>query len=201
MAQASKVGTRNGDETMAVLVTEARRSGKAAGRLFDMAAEVAPSAVRVLIKLNGGDLLGEVEEALIVRIEPTDHLRREAIRRRLGQIRLDLMGPDPCSPVELLVIDRAAVSWLALAEADVRVARLRNDDAQGVLQKRLDHAQRRFLALLKALDQLRRKTPASHRLNVQVLGDLRIDGPAETHPPGDAPLQIDVTPKLEVSNP
>ncbi len=171
-----------------------RTSEKAARSYFNLATDD-PKMEGLLIKLCDGNPIRTNEEALIARIEPKDLLRREAIRRRLGQLRRDLAGPDVCSEVEQIIIDRAVLCWLATQDAEARVIRSSDEAPQVFLQKRLDRAQARLLAVLKALDQVRRKTLAGHRLSVKVLGDLTLGGPASTSPLTDpSPPMIEISP-------
>ena len=165
------------DQAIQDYIRNARKSEEAARKYFDLGVGN-PVMASCLIKLHDGDMLKANEEALILRAEPEDLLRREAIRRRLAELRRDLVGPEPCSAVEQIIIDRAVLCWLATQDAEARVIHSADNIPQGFLQKRLDKSQARLLAVLKALDQIRRKTSVSHRLSVKVLGDLNLGSQA-----------------------
>ena len=92
-----------------------------------------------------------------------------AIVRRLAALRRELAGPSP-TPLERLVADRVVVGWLAAAVAEgayhqalergVRHA----DDA--FHQRRVERAQRRYLAAVKALATVRRLGVPAVQVNV-----------------------------------
>ena len=181
---------------MEALAATARTSEGAARHYFDGLAAIDPAnaaaTTDLLIRLHEGDPVQTHEARLLQRIEPSDHLRREAIRRRVMQIRSDLEGPEPVSVVERIIIDRVLIGWLAVQEAEGRIIRA-GDSGSVFLLKRLDHAQKRMVDMVKALDLIRRKTPASHRLSFNVLGDLHLGGAV---PSPQVPPAIDVTPSL-----
>ena len=175
------------------LMATARQSEAAARRHFDAFIGVDPDQAAdttdLLIKLHDGDLIQTHERRLLAQIEPVDHLRREALRRRVMQLRTDLEGPGPVSAVERIIIDRVLVCWLSVMESEARVIRA-GDSGSILSQKHLDHASKRLNDVVKALSQIR-KTPASHRLSVQVLGDVNLGMPVPT---AASPTVIDLTP-------
>lgn len=130
-----------------------------------------------------------VQDWYIARIcRKGDHLDREVTRRHAARLRDGLLaGGD--SPVERLIVDRAVTCYLAVQDAERNLSAYFAKDIPPRIadQKRLDHAQKRLLDCLKALDQVRRKTPAAHRLNVAVV----LAGPPEPPAP---PFAIDLTP-------
>lgn len=182
------------DETADLLAASAARgtrSADAARAYFDRCVAINQAIEPLLIKLHGGDPAQEAESALVDRLGRGEHLRREAARRHAERFRRDLLAAEEPTAIERVVVDRAVVCYLAvqLAEAELRAW----DDRRPrtYVEKRVDHAQRRLLDVLKALDHLRKKVPTAHLARVRVLGDLVI-GP---------PPAIDVTPEPEATGP
>ncbi len=93
---------------------------------------------------------------------------QEAVRRKLELLRADLLGPDP-TPVERLLVERVAACWLQVQDAELRYAQ-----GQGSLsirqadyhQRRMDAANRRYLAALKALAVVRKLAVPVLQVNV-----------------------------------
>ena len=181
------------EQALAALTTTARKSERAASQYFDQLTSGDPaetaSMTSLLIKLHDGDPVRTHETRLLQAIEPGDHLRREAIRRQVMQLRTDLEGPGPVSAVERIIIDRVVLCWLAVSDAEGRVIRA-GQSGSILSQKHFDHASKRLNDVVKALSQMRRKTPASHRLSVQVLGDVNLGITASADP---SPTVIDLT--------
>jgi hypothetical protein len=90
----------------------------------------------------------------------TDLAAAEATRRKAAQLRSDLAGPE-ATPLERLLADRAIACWLQVSYVDTLLAqRLRGGalpwEATDHYQRWLDRAQKRYLAALKTLAQVRR---------------------------------------------
>ncbi len=100
---------------------------------------------------------------------------KEAIRKKLDALRRDVAGPAP-SPLELLLADRVALGWLGLAVAEGQYHRAldqglsQSDDE--FHQRRMERAQRRYLAAIKALAQVRRLAVPTVQVNI---GDKQIN--------------------------
>ena len=98
------------------------------------------------------------ERAWLQKIAANDLLAFESIRRQVEQLKLDLIGTSP-APLEKLLADRIAASWLGVQHAEMGVA---FDDTGGKVAQmrlaRLNAAHKRFLSATKALAVARRLT-------------------------------------------
>ena len=130
-------------------------------RLFD----AAPGAWDLV-----GDLGRDAERALVAAAAGDDPLRREGLGRRLEAMRREVAGPRP-SPLERLLAERVAAAWLAVQDAELRCTRLLRDGRAPAAQaayheRRLERAERRYLAAIKALAQVRRLLGPTVQINV-----------------------------------
>ena len=112
-----------------------------------------------------GDLSYQAELALVREASGGDILRRECQGRFVAGLRQDL-SLDGDSPLERLLIDRVVLSYLHL-----HVIEASSTDGMGVgmveaHQKRIDRAQRRYLAAVKSLAQIRRLLRPSVQVNI-----------------------------------
>lgn len=111
-------------------------------------------------------------------------LTHEAQRRKCAALRRDLEGPTPTS-IERLLVDRVVLCWLHLHYAEALYAQnmmqlsLMQHD---FYQRRLSMVQRRYLAAITALAQVRRlQTPnvqvniAEQQLNVAAIAPAHVD--------------------------
>jgi hypothetical protein len=99
------------------------------------------------------------ERSWLQKIAANDLLAFESIRRQVEQLKLDLIGTSP-APLEKLLADRIAASWLGVQYAEMAEA---FGDATGgkVARMRLtqlESGHRRFLSAIKALSVARRLT-------------------------------------------
>jgi hypothetical protein len=106
------------------------------------------------------DLARHAERALIRLLGENDLLAAESMERRLAELKGQLAGPE-ASPLEQLLSDRTALTWLALhlAELDAAACR-RNREADGPrtreVERRLDRAHRHHTAAVRQLANLHR---------------------------------------------
>ena len=108
-----------------------------------------------------GDVAWQAENAWLKAYAGTDELAKEATARKLKALRRQLRGPNP-SPLEDLLATRIALNWLTLYYAETLYAnRLRSPEGMTLeasthCQERIDRCQKRYLAAIRALAQLRR---------------------------------------------
>ena len=92
---------------------------------------------------------------------------REALGRKLAALKADLGGPAP-TPLERLLVERVALTWLAAGYSAAAVAgapgRGLSPAQLGQLQGRQERAQRGFLAATKALATVKKLIPAGARV-------------------------------------
>jgi len=107
-----------------------------------------------------GDLPWQVETSLLDLLCGSDALAREAIHGQLDAMRADL-GLAEATPLEKVLIQRVAVTWLQLHQADLEVtAKLLKGGgathAIGCAQKRQQQAHQRWLSSVKTLATVRK---------------------------------------------
>lgn len=116
-----------------------------------------------------GDLARVAQTAWISLISGGDTLSAEAVRRQLRELRQDLLGDAP-NAVEKLLADSVIATWI-----EVKFLESASAESGGTLTqtshllKRLESAQRRHLAAVKQLVQIRKLLP-----NAGALPELRI---------------------------
>ena len=116
-----------------------------------------------------GDVAGHVERSWIVRITRDNLPMVSALSQQVAAMRQDLAGEDP-SPLEVLLIARIVACWLQVQHADLEAAEFvqrggsfREGD---YLTKRQDRANKRYLASIKALAQIRRLQQPVVQVNI-----------------------------------
>jgi hypothetical protein len=120
----------------------------------------------VWVEILGGDLARRAEDTLLDRFCGKNLCGREAIARKMTDLRAELCGPNP-SPVERLLAERAIACWLHLAHAEYAYASKESMSlplAQHY-QKVIDRAHKRYLSALKALADVR-KLGVTLQLNI-----------------------------------
>jgi hypothetical protein len=125
-----------------------------------------------------------------------DLFLRETVWRRLARIREDL-GIAQASPLEKLLIERIAMSWMRVHHADMAAAQaLTGSNSIKMVhfwQKQLNAADRRYLASIGTLATLRRLLPSA--------ATQESPGPAKALPTIQSEAEIpgcDLTPPLRV---
>ena len=114
-----------------------------------------------------GNLGGEVLR-LATAIEAFKNcVKREAVTATLKTLRADLEGPSP-TPLEKLLVERILVNWVFLHHVERKIIM---DAAcvpalEAVYQKTLERAQRRYLASIRALAEIRRLAVPVVQINV-----------------------------------
>jgi hypothetical protein len=142
-------------------ISRAQAGDPAALGLVEATFEANPTSWDVIIRLAGA------EERLVVAIAGEDALKAAALRRRADVLRADLAG-SAASPLERLVAERIVLTWLGVIEAE-RLALGGTDRSirqAEYFDRRLDRAQRRHLAAIKALAVVRRLGVPVIQLNV-----------------------------------
>lgn len=106
-----------------------------------------------------GDLNKHVEYAWRDLVAGNDKLMLESVKRYVDRLKGELAGPAP-TPIELLLAQQAALTWMASRYADIAAAHPGSMSmAEGKMRlRRAESAQRRHLASLKLLTELRAYT-------------------------------------------
>jgi len=101
-----------------------------------------------------GTFVAEVERTWMQLLTGEDLVAREILLRQLQALKEEVGGPTS-TPLERLLVDRIALCWLQMQQADLLAARQVSQRAAWV-EQRQDRAQARFLAAIKALAQVRK---------------------------------------------
>jgi hypothetical protein len=125
----------------------------------------------------GGDLARRAEETLLAAFCGKNLCVREAVTRKMADLRAELCGPNS-SPVERLVAERAVACWLHLYHAEYAYASKETMSLELAqhYQKCIDRAHRRYLSALKALADVR-KLGVTLQLNI-ARKQVNVAGPA-----------------------
>lgn len=122
-----------------------------------------------------GDLAAVSEQTLVRALSGANTVQRDAVLGRLWALRRELSGPTP-SPLERLLVDRVVLGWLAVAFAEGTYHRAIERGLGHVddefHQRRVERAQRRYLAAVKALAQVRRLGVPALQVNI---GDKQVN--------------------------
>jgi hypothetical protein len=116
------------------------------------------------------------EAAWIEHVVGKDALVGEAVKRRLTELKSNLSGERPTT-LETLVVDLVAVNFLAERQAEISSAADTPSLQEAAFRlKRAESTQRRYLASLKLLANLRALLPQG----LEPEGTLRIFDPRES---------------------
>ncbi len=116
-----------------------------------------------------GNLAAQAERSAVESVARSNPVVAEAIRRKLAALRLELRGDEP-SPLERLLVDRVVAGWLAVHHAEAsyhqRLAQGLSRAEAEYLERRVERAQRRYLAAIKGLATVRRLLAPAIQVNV-----------------------------------
>jgi hypothetical protein len=106
------------------------------------------------------DVAYQAEASWINLVSDSSLFFKETLEERLAKLRKDLLGPS-ASPIERLLVERIVICWMQVNHADWRAADMERHGyssfEQAVyFQERQGRAQRRYLAAVKALAQVRK---------------------------------------------
>ena len=143
--------------SLARLLDRARRGDPAALPALRAVLEEHPEVWR-----HAGDLAAHAERAWVELAVGPDLLAREALTRHLAALKAELAGPAP-TPLERLLVERVAATWLQVSYADAAAAQARDVSVKQaeLAMERQDRAHRRHLAAVATLATVRRLLPAA----------------------------------------
>src|SRR5262249_12848356 len=123
-----------------------------------------PGAVDML----GGDLARQAERSLVAKAAGNRLAFKEALTRKLEDLRSELAGPAP-TPIERLLVERVVACWLQLHYADIRLeqrdSKLTMEEAEYHERSR-DRAHKRYLSAIKTLAVVRKLAVPVLQLNI-----------------------------------
>jgi hypothetical protein len=106
-----------------------------------------------------GDLAKHAEEAWLSLAAGPDLIIRESLSRKLDELKAELLSSG-AAPVERLLVERVAITWLQATYADAIYAQIRDSESSAAVRKELmqrqESAQRRYLASLQQLVLVRK---------------------------------------------
>ena len=156
----------------ALLPAAATGDRRAVGRLREVC-DAHPGMYLVL-----GDLAQNARDKLIGLMAGENAVLADAFARKAGQLRRDLSPAAP-TPIEALLIERVQLCWLHLQQVENGyIDRLRDNQSIAwgeYQQRRLDRAQARYLASLKALAQVQRLRLPAVQVNIAEAGGQQIN--------------------------
>jgi hypothetical protein len=119
------------------------------------------------VDLLGGDLARQVEFSLINAVCGENLPIKEALMRKLNLLRGELAGPMP-TPLERLLVERIALCWLSLHDAELRFAQMPELNIRHAeyWQNRIDRAHRRYLSAIKTLATVRKLALPALQVNI-----------------------------------
>ena len=122
-----------------------------------------------LVELGSGDIAKTAELIQVDCFAGSDGLRFAAIRAKLDLLRSELAGPEP-SPIERLLAERVALSWLDSYASDIEAEVAAKKGAELKVRefhdRRRERAQKRYLSALKALAQVRKLALPAIQVNI-----------------------------------
>src|SRR5205823_2992827 len=132
-----------------------------------------------------GDMAGFARDAWTDLTAGENQVVNEALRRKVEQLRQELLGDSP-TPLEKLLVERVTVCWLQVYYLDAIYARQtkQNGGMSWVAdlghQRRQDRAHRRYLTSLRTLAQVKRLLVPSIQVNIaeqQIVSPVMMDDP------------------------
>ena len=107
-----------------------------------------------------GDLARVAEDAWVELVAGPNLLLKESLRRKLAELKSELLSGPAASPLERLLVERVGAGWLQTAYADASAAQAREkalDLAQlEQQQRRQERAQKGYLAAIRTLATVRK---------------------------------------------
>lgn len=147
------------------LLPAANRGDRAALAALRAACDADPDAY-----LHLGNVARHARRKLVDAIAGPNAVVAEAIEVKAGVLRDELRGPDP-SPLERLLVERIVTNWLHLHYSEAVYAQ--RCDGEGLTtawhdyhQRKITRAERRYLASIKALAQVRRLALPAVQVNL-----------------------------------
>jgi hypothetical protein len=107
-----------------------------------------------------GDLTRRAEDVWLDLLVGDDVLGRESVHRELSSLKTDLTGEHPAA-LEKLLVDEISLCYLAQRQAQIAASTTGGSIVQAAFRlRRAESAQKRYLAAMKTLANLRALVPA-----------------------------------------
>lgn len=128
-------------------------------------------AIRATLERPGlaeetGNLAKEALDLLMASACGQDVARKQGLTRKLEEMRVELLGPDPTA-IERLLVERILACWIYLHYLEVMQTKYEPAPliAGVFFQRLLSAAHKRYLAALKALAVVRRLSRTGHTVS------------------------------------
>jgi hypothetical protein len=142
-------------ERMRRLLERAEGGDRSAMPALELLLDATPEVWRTY-----GDLARVAEDAWVELVAGPNLLLKESLRRKLAELKSELLSGPAASPLERLLVGRVAAGWLQTAYADAAAAQAREkplDLAQlEQQQRRQERAQKGYLAAIRTLAWIRK---------------------------------------------
>ena len=142
-------------EQMRLLLERAESGDRSVLPTLEMLLDATPEIWRAY-----GDLARVAEDAWVELVAGPNLLLKESLRRKLAELKSELLSGRAASPLEGLLVERVGAGWLQTAYADAAAAQAREkplDLAQlEQQQRRQERAQKGYLASIRTLAWVRK---------------------------------------------
>jgi hypothetical protein len=123
-----------------------------------------------------GDMASHAEAAMVRLVAGENEVTKDAVGRKLKSLKREIAGDSP-SPLERLLVDRIVACWLMMSHAEFGYAEaLRAGGLSLELseyhQRRCERTQRRYLAAIRMLAQVRRLLVPMVQVNIAEQQDV-----------------------------
>jgi hypothetical protein len=115
-------------------------------------------------------LAQQVERTWLTTLCGQDLVSQEVVNREVQALRRQLLGANP-SPLELLLVDRICVCWIALQHAELHAAKRLTTHSVALStaqEQRLDKVHRRFLTAVRELARVRKLLQPETKFQVNI---------------------------------
>jgi hypothetical protein len=137
------------------LLERAERGDRSVLPALEMLLDATPEVWRAY-----GDLARVAEEAWVELVSGPNLLLKESLRRKLAELKSEVLSDPAASPLERLLVKRVGAGWLQTAYADAAAAQAREkplDLAQlEQQQRRQERAQKGYLTAIRSLATVRK---------------------------------------------
>ena len=142
-------------EQMRLLLERAESGDRSVLPALEMLLDATPEVWRAY-----GDLARVAEDSWVELVAGPNLLLNESLRRKLAELKSDVLSDPTASPLERLLVERVGAGWLQTTYADAAAAQAR-DKPLGLAQleqqqRRQERAQKGYLAAIRTLATVRK---------------------------------------------
>jgi len=142
-------------ERMRLLLEQAESGDRSVLPALEMLLDATPEVWRAY-----GDLARVAEDAWVELVAGPNVLLKESLRRKLAEMKSQMLSDPAASPLEQLLVERVGAGWLQTAFADAATAQTRekalNLAQLEQQQRRQERANKNYLAAIRTLATVRK---------------------------------------------